>query len=57
MEKEIFKYQVCVGSEILLETEDQTEAVKTFNSLPSGEGLAPSKRRSLTRVKILLEDE
>ena len=57
MEKEIFKYQVCVGSEILLETEDQVEAVKTFNNLPSGTGQPASKRRSLTRVKILLEDE
>lgn len=57
METETFKYQVCIGNEIVLETEDRVEAFYTFNALPSGVGQPASKRRSLTRIKILLEDE
>ena len=50
------KYEVWVGNDLILSTEDKSEALKKYAEIPSGKGKAPSKRRSLYKVKILKED-
>ena len=50
------RYEVWVGDELLLSTEDKEIAYKLYADTPSGKGKAPSKRRSLYKVKILKKD-
>ena len=51
-----FKYRVWVGDEIIENTTIENKAIEIYDSLPSGKGKAPSKRRCLEKIEILKED-
>lgn len=49
-------YQVWKGDNLVTQDKDVVVARKIFNSLTSGKGLAPSKRRQLLKCEILEQD-
>lgn len=56
MEKEVWKYQVWLGPNLVFESIDKLEALEYFNSLPSGVGKPSSQWRGLTQTKTLIDD-
>ena len=50
------RYEVWVGDDLIISTEDKSEALKKYAEIPSGKGRGWSKRRRLCKTKILKED-
>ena len=50
------KYEVWVGDDLIISTEDKSEALLKYAEIPSGKGQAPSKRRRFVKCKILKQD-
>lgn len=50
------RYEVWVGDDLIISTEDKSEALKKYAEIPSGKGRSWFKRRRLCKNKILKED-
>lgn len=49
-------FRVWLGDNIVLSTPDEELALTTYNELPSGKNKAPSKRRTLEKIEVILND-
>ena len=50
-------YEVCLGDILIYQGSDKEKALEEFNKIPSGVGMAPSKRRQLRECKDLKRDD
>jgi hypothetical protein len=51
------KYEVWRGDDFLWSEDTYEEAKKRYDKFPSGQGKAPSLRRELSKVEVLLRDD
>ena len=50
------RYEVWVGDDLIISTEDKSEALLKYAEIPSGKNRGWSKKRRLCKTKILKED-